>query len=53
MELTVPKCVLIFWPKVPQMAQNLSAQFVCQSPKVLEFSEKKASLGVVSPCLQP
>jgi hypothetical protein len=26
--LTVPKWVLINWPKVPQMPQNLSAQIV-------------------------
>ena len=25
-ELTVPKWVLISWPKIPQMTQNLSAQ---------------------------
>ena len=38
--LTVPKWVLIVWPKIPQMPQNLSAQFVCPSPKVLDFNEK-------------
>ena len=32
--LTVQKWVLITWPKIPQMTQNLSAQFVCPSPKV-------------------
>ena len=47
--LTVPKWVLLVWPKIPQMLQNLSAQFVCLSPKVLDFNEKKASLGVRSP----
>ena len=31
------------------MPQNLSAQFVCPSPRVLNFKEKKASLGVRSP----
>ena len=31
--------------------QNLFVQFVCPSPKVLDFHEKKASLGVHSPCL--
>ena len=36
--LTVPKWVLIVWPKIPQ---NLSAQFVCPSPKVLDFNEKR------------
>ena len=39
--LTVPKLVLIVWPKIPQMPQNLSAQFVCPSPKVLDFNEKR------------
>jgi hypothetical protein len=38
--LTVPKWVLILWLKIPQMPQNLSAQFVCPSPKVLDFNEK-------------
>ena len=37
--LTVPKWVLIVWPKIPQMPQNLAAQFVC--PKVLDFNEKR------------
>ena len=41
MGLTVPKWVLIIWPKIPQMPQNLSAQFVCQSPKGLDFNEKR------------
>ena len=39
--LTVPKWVLIVWPKTPQMPQNLSDQFVCSSPKVLDFNEKR------------
>ena len=39
--LTVPKWVLIVQPKIPQMPQNLSAQFVSPSPKVLDFNEKK------------
>ena len=46
--LTVPKWVLIVWPKIPQMPQNLSAKFVCPSPKDLDFNEKKALLGVPS-----
>ena len=41
-----PKWVLINWPKIPQMLQNLSAQIVYPSPKVWDFDEKKASLGV-------
>jgi hypothetical protein len=40
-ELTVPKWVLIVWPKIPQMPQNLSAQFIDPSPKVLDFNEKR------------
>ena len=38
--LTVPKWVLIVLPKIPQMPQNLFTQFVCPSPKVLDFNEK-------------
>jgi hypothetical protein len=40
-ELTVPKWVLINWPKIPQMPQNLSAQIVCPNPKVWDFDEKR------------
>ena len=39
--LTVPKWVLIVCPKIPQIPQFLSAQFVCPSPKVLDFNEKR------------
>jgi hypothetical protein len=39
--LTVPKWVLINQPKIPQMPQNLSAQFVWPSQKVWDFSEKR------------
>ena len=39
--LTVPKWVLIIWLKIPKMPRNLSAQFVCPRPKVLDFNEKK------------
>jgi hypothetical protein len=49
--LTVPKWVLIVGPNIPQMPQSLSAQFVCPSPKILDFKGKKASLGVRSPCI--
>ena len=38
--LTVPKWVLIVRLKIPQMPQNLPAQFVCPSPKILDFNEK-------------
>ena len=51
-ELTVPKWakwVLINWPKIHPNPKNVSAQIACQSPKVLDFDEKKASLGVRSP----
>ena len=41
--------VLIFQPKIPLMTQNLFAQFVCPSLKVLDFNEKKALLEVRSP----
>ena len=30
---TILKWLLIVWPKIPQMLQNLSAQFVCTSQK--------------------
>ena len=46
---TVPKWVLISWPKILQMLQTLSAQIVYPRPKILDFNEKKASLGVRSP----
>ena len=39
--LTVPKWVLIVWPKIPQMPQNLSAKSVCPSLKILDFNEKR------------
>ena len=39
--LTVAKWMLIIWPKIPQMPQNLSAQLVCPSPKVLDFNKKR------------
>jgi hypothetical protein len=47
--LTVSKWVLINWTKMPQMPQYLSAQIVCRSLNILDFNEKKASLGVRSP----
>ena len=49
--LTVPKWVLIFWPKISKMPQNLSAQFVCPSPIFLDFNEqneKMVNLELVS-----
>jgi hypothetical protein len=39
--LTVPKWVLINWPKIPKMPQDLSAQIVSPSPKVWDFEEKR------------
>ena len=55
--LTEPKWV----PKIPQMPQNLSAQFVCPSPKVLDFNEKRlhwasvvrATLDLITPHFCP
>ena len=46
--LTVPKWVLMNWPKILKIPQNVSAQIVCQSPKTLGFRWKKVSLGVHS-----
>ena len=46
--LTVPKKVLLVRPKIPQMPQNLFAQFFCPRPKILDFNEKKASLQWLS-----
>ena len=40
--------------KIPQMPQNLSAQFVCPSPKALDFNEKRlhwASVESVIECI--
>jgi hypothetical protein len=39
--LTVLKWVMIVVPKIPQMPQNLSAQYVCPSPRVLDFNGKR------------
>ena len=39
--LAVPKWVLTVCPKIPQIPQNLSAQFVCPSPKILDLNEKR------------
>ena len=39
--ITVPKWVPIVWPKISQLPHNLSAQFVCPSPKALDFYEKR------------
>ena len=40
-EPTVPKWVLINWPKIPQIPQNLSAQIFYPSPKIWDFDEKR------------
>ena len=45
MGLSVPKQVLIIWPKIPQIPQNLSSQFVCPTQKVLDYDEKKGLIG--------
>jgi hypothetical protein len=39
--LTVPKWMLINWPKKPQMPKNLLAQIVCPSQNVWDFDEKR------------
>ena len=39
-ELTVSKWVLKNRPKIPQIPQNVSAQIVCPSTKVLDFAKK-------------
>ena len=38
-ELTLPNWVLMVRPKISQMPQNISAQFICL--KVLDFSKKR------------
>jgi hypothetical protein len=45
--LTVPKWVLIVWPKIPPMPQNLSVQFAFTRAKVLDFNEKRLYLVFV------
>ena len=47
--LTVLKLVLIVCPKIPQMPQNVSAQFFCPSKKVLDFNEKRLHWASVVP----
>ena len=47
--LTVPKWVLINWPKLPQMPQKFCAQFVCPCPKVWDFNEKRLHRASVVP----
>jgi hypothetical protein len=39
--LTVPKWVMIVWPKIPQ----ISPEFICPNPKVPDFNEKKSFIG--------
>ena len=39
--LTLPKWVLIVWPKIPQMPQNLFVQFVFPIPKILDFNKNR------------
>ena len=45
--LTAPKWVLIVQPKIPQMHQNFSDQFLCSNPKDLDFNEKRLHWGSV------
>ena len=42
--LTVPKWVLIVWPKIPQMPQNLPAYLSAQAQKFW-ISMKKGFIG--------
>ena len=39
--LAVSKWVLIVWPKIPQMPQNASVQFVFPRPKIWDFNRKR------------
>ena len=39
------KWVLIVRPKISQMIRNSFVQFVCPSPKVWNFNEKKGFIG--------
>ena len=48
--MDMQKWVLIVWPEITQMPQSLSSQFICQSPKVLDFNEKNASFVWVPIC---
>ena len=41
---------LIVRPKIPQVPQNLSGQFVCPSPKVLDFNETSPKGFSASKC---
>ena len=50
MGLTVPKWVLVVWPKIPQLPQNYLSNLSAQAQKFW-ISTKKASLGVRSPCV--
>ena len=45
--LTVPKWVLIVWPKIPQTPQNLSAQFVSPISKNWDFNGKRLHLAPI------
>ena len=49
--ITVPKWVLIVWPKIPQMPQKFSAQLICPSPKFWNFNEKRLQWTSVVPGL--
>jgi hypothetical protein len=51
-ELTVPKWMLINRPKIPQMLQNLSAEFVCPSPKVVDLKKKRLQKTMEFCCIK-
>ena len=44
-ELTVPKWMLINWPKIPQMPQNVSAQKLSAQAQRFGISMKKGIIG--------
>ena len=46
-ELTVPKWVLIVWPKISQMPQNISAQMSAQAQKFKIFEKSSLWVSIV------
>ena len=45
--LTVPIWLLILWPRITLRLQNLPAQFVYPSPKVVDFNKKGLHWGSI------
>ena len=50
--LTVPKWLLIVWPKIPGKCPKICMPNLSAQAQKFGISLKKASLGVRSPCLQ-